>query len=99
MFERPVIRSFAFRVETASRQLPHIEMITQAVATDSLALAWLIGATAVFHICCFLAFHGFYLLIFTQMEMSAEIVSALPDKNSIHLSQATVSFFFQPLFS
>jgi len=58
MFKGAVVGFFRIFGKEASRQLPFLQMVSHAVATDAFAAARIIRAAAHFQIFIFFAFHG-----------------------------------------
>jgi hypothetical protein len=58
MFERAVEGRLGLLGKAAARQLALLEMIAQAIATEALAAAGVVGAIAEFEVFFFFAVHG-----------------------------------------
>ncbi len=57
MFKRSVIRPLSVLRKTATRKLPALQMVSQAVAAHSLLFTRAVSALAVLEVTLFLAFH------------------------------------------
>jgi len=57
MLKRSIPRFFRIIGKTASRQLPHIQMIAYAITTVPFSRAWIIRAVTVLQVFFFIAFH------------------------------------------
>jgi hypothetical protein len=57
MREAPIIRALCLLGKTASRQLSALQMIAEAIATDTLALTGIVGTVAGFQVSRLVAFH------------------------------------------
>lgn len=61
MLEGPVIGGFGILREGAGWELPHLQVIADAVAADAFPRAGRIGAVAVLHIAFLFTFHDLFL--------------------------------------